>query len=73
MLLVLNTASMYVGLLNFFFALLQILNTHLLNPEPAPGRKPESPKPRSRLYEGKDSTPTKKKCCNCRNSRCLKL
>ncbi|PVH38013.1 hypothetical protein PAHAL_5G150300 [Panicum hallii] len=35
--------------------------------------KPESPKPRLRLYEGKDSTPTKKKCCNCRNSRCLKL
>ncbi|KXG33425.1 hypothetical protein SORBI_3003G303800 [Sorghum bicolor] len=35
--------------------------------------KPESPKPRARLYEGKDSTPTKKKCCNCRNSRCLKL
>ncbi|XP_062206937.1 protein tesmin/TSO1-like CXC 6 isoform X2 [Phragmites australis] len=35
--------------------------------------KPESPKPRARLYEGKDGTPTKKKCCNCRNSRCLKL
>ncbi|KAJ1285502.1 hypothetical protein BS78_03G284100 [Paspalum vaginatum] len=35
--------------------------------------KPESPKPRPRLFEGKDSTPTKKKCCNCRNSRCLKL
>ncbi|RCV27454.1 hypothetical protein SETIT_5G326500v2 [Setaria italica] len=35
--------------------------------------KPESPKPRPRLYEGKDATPTKKKCCNCRNSRCLKL
>ncbi|CAL4973934.1 unnamed protein product [Urochloa decumbens] len=35
--------------------------------------KPESPKPRARLYEVKDSTPTKKKCCNCRNSRCLKL
>uniref|UniRef100_A0A804ND26 CRC domain-containing protein n=1 Tax=Zea mays TaxID=4577 RepID=A0A804ND26_MAIZE len=35
--------------------------------------KPESPKLRARLYEGKDSTPTKKKCCNCRNSKCLKL
>lgn len=35
--------------------------------------KPDSPKPWARLYEGKDSTPTKKKCCNCRNSRCLKL
>ncbi|KAL6614475.1 hypothetical protein ACP70R_036745 [Stipagrostis hirtigluma subsp. patula] len=35
--------------------------------------KPESPKPRARLCEGKDGTPTKKKCCNCRNSRCLKL
>ncbi|XP_062222148.1 protein tesmin/TSO1-like CXC 6 isoform X2 [Phragmites australis] len=35
--------------------------------------KPESPKPRASLYEGKDGTPTKKKCCNCRNSRCLKL
>uniref|UniRef100_A0A804PKJ5 Uncharacterized protein n=1 Tax=Zea mays TaxID=4577 RepID=A0A804PKJ5_MAIZE len=36
-------------------------------------RKPESPKLRARLYEGKHSTPTKKKCCNCRNSKCLKL
>ena len=36
MLLVLNTASMYVGLL-IFFLILQILNTHLLNPGPAPG------------------------------------
>ncbi|AQK73250.1 hypothetical protein ZEAMMB73_Zm00001d017487 [Zea mays] len=35
--------------------------------------KPESPKLRARLYEGKHSTPTKKKCCNCRNSKCLKL
>uniref|UniRef100_A0ACD5VGT6 Uncharacterized protein n=1 Tax=Avena sativa TaxID=4498 RepID=A0ACD5VGT6_AVESA len=35
--------------------------------------KPESPKPRGRLYDGKDGTPTKKKCCNCRHSRCLKL
>ncbi|KAL6845527.1 hypothetical protein ACP4OV_025022 [Aristida adscensionis] len=35
--------------------------------------KPESPKPRGRLYEGKDGTPTKKKCCNCRHSKCLKL
>ncbi|KAL5222241.1 hypothetical protein ABZP36_026954 [Zizania latifolia] len=35
--------------------------------------KPESPKPRARLYEGKDGTPTKKKCCNCRHSKCLKL
>ncbi|GJM93059.1 hypothetical protein PR202_ga09581 [Eleusine coracana subsp. coracana] len=36
-------------------------------------RRPESPNPRAKLYEGKDGTPTKKKCCNCRNSRCLKL
>uniref|UniRef100_A0A0E0N2S1 CRC domain-containing protein n=1 Tax=Oryza rufipogon TaxID=4529 RepID=A0A0E0N2S1_ORYRU len=36
--------------------------------------KPESPKPpRARLYEGKDGTPTKKKCCNCKHSKCLKL
>lgn len=35
--------------------------------------KPESPKPRGRLYDGKDGTPTKKKCCNCRHSKCLKL
>lgn len=42
-------------------------------PPAAVPSKPESPKPRPRLYEGKDSTPTKKKCCNCRNSRCLKL
>ncbi|KAG8055337.1 hypothetical protein GUJ93_ZPchr0001g31204 [Zizania palustris] len=35
--------------------------------------KPESPKPRARLHEGKDGTPTKKKCCNCRHSKCLKL
>ncbi|KAJ4806555.1 Tesmin/TSO1-like CXC domain-containing protein [Rhynchospora pubera] len=36
--------------------------------------KPESPKPRPRsMHEMKDGTPTKKKCCNCRHSRCLKL
>ncbi|XP_010920528.1 protein tesmin/TSO1-like CXC 5 isoform X2 [Elaeis guineensis] len=36
--------------------------------------KPESPKLRSRpLYEGKDGTPTRKKNCNCKHSRCLKL
>ncbi|XP_078151430.1 protein tesmin/TSO1-like CXC 5 isoform X2 [Carex rostrata] len=36
--------------------------------------KPESPKPRPRsMHELKDGTPTKKKCCNCRHSRCLKL
>ncbi|KQK09848.1 protein tesmin/TSO1-like CXC 5 isoform X3 [Brachypodium distachyon] len=35
--------------------------------------RPESPKPRPRLYDGKDGTPTKKKCCNCRHSKCLKL
>ncbi|CAM0882592.1 unnamed protein product [Alopecurus aequalis] len=48
-------------------------------PQPAPRPpvavplKPESPKPRVRPYDGKDATPTKKKCCNCRNSKCLKL
>ncbi|XP_047053673.1 protein tesmin/TSO1-like CXC 6 isoform X1 [Lolium rigidum] len=35
--------------------------------------RPESPKPRGRLFDGKDGTPTKKKCCNCRHSKCLKL
>ncbi|XP_072966518.1 protein tesmin/TSO1-like CXC 5 [Typha angustifolia] len=36
--------------------------------------KPESPKSRSRLlYETKDGTPTRKKNCNCRHSKCLKL
>lgn len=37
-------------------------------------RKPESPKLRPRpLYEGKDGTPTRKKNCNCKHSKCLKL
>ncbi|XP_008789327.1 protein tesmin/TSO1-like CXC 5 [Phoenix dactylifera] len=36
--------------------------------------KPESPKLRPRpLYEAKDGTPTRKKNCNCKHSRCLKL
>ncbi|XP_020571126.1 protein tesmin/TSO1-like CXC 5 [Phalaenopsis equestris] len=36
--------------------------------------KPESPKGRSRpLFEMKEGTPTRKKNCNCKHSRCLKL
>ncbi|XP_020252769.1 uncharacterized protein LOC109830026, partial [Asparagus officinalis] len=36
--------------------------------------KPESPKSRPRpIYEVKDGTPTRKKNCNCKHSRCLKL
>ncbi|XP_072989645.1 protein tesmin/TSO1-like CXC 5 [Typha latifolia] len=36
--------------------------------------KPETPKSRVRpLYEAKDGTPTRKKNCNCKHSRCLKL
>ncbi|KAK3165509.1 hypothetical protein QOZ80_1AG0034050 [Eleusine coracana subsp. coracana] len=45
----------------------------VLRPPVAVPLRPESPNPRAKLYEGKDGTPTKKKCCNCRNSRCLKL
>ncbi|TVU35031.1 hypothetical protein EJB05_16897 [Eragrostis curvula] len=45
----------------------------VLRPPVAVPLRPESPKSRAKLYEGKDGTPTKKKCCNCRNSRCLKL
>ncbi|OAY80673.1 Protein tesmin/TSO1-like CXC 6 [Ananas comosus] len=37
-------------------------------------RKPESPKSRTRQHsDAKDGTPTRKKNCNCKNSRCLKL
>ncbi|XP_078431840.1 protein tesmin/TSO1-like CXC 5 [Wolffia australiana] len=36
--------------------------------------KPDSPKPHSRPgFEAKDSTPKKKRQCNCKNSKCLKL
>ncbi|XP_074578180.1 protein tesmin/TSO1-like CXC 5 [Curcuma longa] len=39
--------------------------------------KPQSPKPRSResqqLYNAKDGTPTRKRNCNCKHSKCLKL
>ncbi|KAJ3695730.1 hypothetical protein LUZ60_001107 [Juncus effusus] len=36
--------------------------------------KAESPKPRPRVFQdSKDGTPTRKKCCNCRHSKCLKL
>ncbi|KAF3339801.1 protein tesmin/TSO1-like CXC 5 isoform X4 [Carex littledalei] len=35
---------------------------------------PESPNPRPHsLHETNNGTPTRKKCCNCRQSRCLKL
>lgn len=38
-------------------------------------RKPESPisRPRPPIVEGRDGTPQKKKQCNCKHSRCLKL
>ncbi|XP_020572260.1 protein tesmin/TSO1-like CXC 5, partial [Phalaenopsis equestris] len=37
-------------------------------------RKPESPQTRSKpLFEMKDGMPTRKKNCNCKHSRCLKL
>ncbi|KAJ0251623.1 Protein tesmin/TSO1-like CXC 5 [Hirschfeldia incana] len=41
----------------------------------APIRKPESPisRPRPPIVEGRDGTPQKKKQCNCKHSRCLKL
>lgn len=38
-------------------------------------RKPESPKPKPRpvVEAGDGTTPLKKKHCNCKHSRCLKL
>ncbi|CAN8326385.1 unnamed protein product [Cochlearia groenlandica] len=46
----------------------QILNATIRLP------KPESPKSRGRpIVEGGDVTPQKKKQCNCKHSRCLKL
>lgn len=38
-------------------------------------RKPESPKSRGPrpIVEARDGTPQKKKQCNCKHSRCLKL
>ncbi|KAG0465586.1 hypothetical protein HPP92_019750 [Vanilla planifolia] len=44
-------------------------------PPPMPvSMKPESPKTRPRpLFEVKEGTPTRKKNCNCKHSRCLKL
>ncbi|KAF8097772.1 hypothetical protein N665_0281s0035 [Sinapis alba] len=46
----------------------QILNAPIRHP------KPESPKSRARpIVEGRDGTPQKKKQCNCKHSRCLKL
>ncbi|CAH2077631.1 unnamed protein product [Thlaspi arvense] len=47
----------------------QIFNAPIRHP------KPESPKarPRPPIVEGRDGTPQKKKQCNCKHSRCLKL
>lgn len=47
----------------------QILNAPIRHP------KPESPisRPRPPIVEGRDGTPQKKKQCNCKHSRCLKL
>ncbi|CAH8274987.1 unnamed protein product [Arabidopsis lyrata] len=47
----------------------QILNAPIRHP------KPESPKARGPrpIVEGRDGTPQKKKQCNCKHSRCLKL
>ncbi|ESQ54344.1 hypothetical protein EUTSA_v10024708mg [Eutrema salsugineum] len=46
----------------------QILNASIRLP------KPESPKSRPRpIVEARDGTPQKKKQCNCKHSRCLKL
>ncbi|CAH8322392.1 unnamed protein product [Eruca vesicaria subsp. sativa] len=47
--------------------------SQILNP-PIRLPKPESPKSRPRpIVEGRDGTPQKKKQCNCKHSRCLKL
>ncbi|CAG7898553.1 unnamed protein product [Brassica rapa] len=47
----------------------QILNAPISLPKP-----PESPESRARpIVEGRDGTPQKKKHCNCKLSRCLKL